>query len=97
MILYNYILNFQLEIIKSPIVSLLFVIQVFLGAYLAHLYANPTEDFLIPQSLMPFNVMRSIHTQLAILWVAVGWLVGGLLIAPWIANKDHKFLNHKFL
>jgi len=31
------------------------------------------------------------HTQIAILWVAVGWLVGGLLIAPWIANKDHKF------
>jgi len=73
-----------------PIVSLLFVVQLFLGAYLAHLYADPTEDFIFSQSLLPFNVMRSIHTQLAILWVAVGWLVGGLLIAPWIANKDHK-------
>ncbi len=74
-----------------PIVSLLFVVQMFLGAYLAHLYANPTEDFLISQTILPFNVLRSIHTQLAILWVAVGWLVGGLLIAPWVANKDHKF------
>jgi len=74
-----------------PIVSLLFVVQLFLGAYLAHLYANPTENFIFSQSLLPFNVMRSIHTQLAILWVAVGWLVGGLLIAPWIADKDHKF------
>ena len=74
-----------------PIVSLLFVVQLFLGAYLAHIYANPTEDFILSQSLLPFNVIRSIHTQLAILWVAVGWLVGGLLIAPWVANKDHKF------
>ena len=74
-----------------PIVSLLFVVQLFLGAYLAHLYADPTQDFIFSQSLLPFNVLRSMHTQLAILWVAVGWLVGGLLIAPWIANKDHKF------
>ncbi len=74
-----------------PIVSLLFVVQLFLGAYLAHLYADPTKDFIFSQDLLPFNVMRSIHTQLAILWVAVGWLVGGLLIAPWVANKDHKF------
>jgi nitric oxide reductase subunit B len=74
-----------------PIVSLLFVVQLFLGAYLAHLYADPTQDFIFSQDLLPFNVIRSIHTQLAILWVAVGWLVGGLLIAPWVANKDHKF------
>ncbi len=74
-----------------PIVSLLFVVQLFLGAYIAHLYADPTQDFVVSQSLLPFNVIRSIHTQLAILWVAVGWLVGGLLIAPWVANKDHKF------
>ncbi|GET29385.1 cbb3-type cytochrome c oxidase subunit I [Prolixibacter sp. SD074] len=74
-----------------PIVAGLFVIQMVIGGYLAHLYTEPTKDFLIPQSILPFNVLRSIHTQLAILWVAVGWLVGGLLIAPWVANKDHKY------
>ena len=74
-----------------PIVALLFVVQMFLGAYIAHLYADPTQDFIISQHILPFNVIRSIHTQLAILWVAVGWLVGGLLIAPWVAGKDHKF------
>ncbi len=74
-----------------PIVSLLFVVQMFIGAYLAHLYADPTQDFIISQNILPFNVLRSMHTQIAILWVAVGWLVGGLLIAPWVANKDHKF------
>ncbi len=74
-----------------PIVGGLFVVQLFIGGYLAHLYTAPTEDFLVPQELLPFNVFRSIHTQLAILWVAVGWLVGGLLIAPWVANRDHKY------
>ncbi len=74
-----------------PIVALLFVVQMFLGAYLAHLYADPTQNFIFSQSILPFNVLRSMHTQLAILWVAVGWLVGGLLIAPWVAGKDHKY------
>jgi len=74
-----------------PIVAALFVVQLFLGGYLAHLYTEPAKDLILSQSIIPFNALRSMHTQLAILWVAVGWLVGGLLIAPWIANKDHKY------
>ncbi len=74
-----------------PIVAGLFFVQLILGGYLAHLYTEPGTDFVLSQSIIPFNVIRSIHTQLAILWVAVGWLVGGLLIAPWVANKDHKY------
>ncbi len=74
-----------------PIVAALFFVQLILGGYLAHLYTEPGKDFILSQSIIPFNVIRSIHTQLAILWVAVGWLVGGLLIAPWVANKDHKY------
>lgn len=74
-----------------PIVAGLFFVQLIIGGYLAHLYTDPTQNFLISQKILPFNVLRSMHTQLAILWVAVGWLVGGLLIAPWVANKDHKF------
>lgn len=74
-----------------PIVAGLFLVQLFLGGYLAHLYTEPSKDFIISQELLPFNVLRSMHTQLAILWVAVGWLVGGLLIAPLVANKDHKY------
>lgn len=74
-----------------PIVMGLFVVQLFIGGYLAHLYTDPTNDFVVSQEILPFNVLRSMHTQIAILWVAVGWLVGGLLIAPWVANRDHKF------
>lgn len=74
-----------------PVVAGLFVVQLFIGGYLAHLYTVPDQDFLVSQSILPFNVLRSMHTQIAILWVAVGWLVGGLLIAPWVANRDHKY------
>ncbi len=74
-----------------PIVAGLFVVQLIIGGYLAHLYTEPSKSFIFSQSILPFNALRSMHTQLAILWVAVGWLVGGLLIAPWVANKDHKF------
>ncbi len=82
----------QAKLLKYiPIVAGLFVVQLFIGGYLAHLYTEPTQDFIISQDILPFNVLRSIHTQLAILWVAVGWLVGGLLIAPWVANKDHRY------
>lgn len=74
-----------------PIVAGLFLVQLIIGGYLAHLYTEPDKDFLFSQSILPFNVLRSMHTQIAILWVAVGWLVGGLLIAPWVANRDHKY------
>jgi nitric oxide reductase subunit B len=88
----THIFRSQKKLLKYiPIVAALFVVQLFLGGYLAHLYTEPAKDFLLSQSLLPFNVLRSMHTQIAILWVAVGWLVGGLLIAPWVANKDHKY------
>jgi nitric oxide reductase subunit B len=74
-----------------PIVAGFIFVQLILGGYIAHLYTNPTADFIFSQKVLPFNVIRSMHTQIAILWVAIGWLVGGLLIAPWIAGKDHKY------
>ncbi len=83
-----------------PIIALLIVVQMTLWGYLAHVYADPTQWFTfpwleniinIPQSILPFNAIRSIHTQLAILWIAASWLVGWLMIVPWVAWKDHKF------
>ena len=83
-----------------PIIALLIVVQMTLWGYLAHVYADPSQWFTfpwlesiinIPQSWLPFNAIRSIHTQLAILWIAGSWLVGWLMIVPWVAWKDHKF------
>ncbi|WP_233038545.1 cbb3-type cytochrome c oxidase subunit I [Helicobacter anatolicus] len=62
-----------------------------LGGYLAHIYANPGNDFIISQELLPFNVVRQLHINIAIIWVTIGWLVGGLFIAPLVSEKDLKF------
>ncbi len=74
-----------------PIVSLFFLLQMILGGYLAHIYTDPSNNFIFDQSIMPFNVMRALHVNLAIIWVAIGWLVGGMLIAPLVANEDLKY------
>ncbi len=74
-----------------PIVALFIFLQLILGGYLAHIYTEPAENFILSQSVLPFNVMRALHTNLAIVWVAIGWLVGGMLIAPWVSGEDLKF------
>lgn len=74
-----------------PIVAAFVLVQMVLGGYLAHVYADPVENFIISQDILPFNVARALHTNVAIIWVAVGWLVGGLLIAPLVAGKDLRF------
>lgn len=74
-----------------PVVALFFLLQMLIGGYLAHLYTEPNKSFIISQSIMPFNVMRALHINLAIIWVAIGWLVGGLMIAPLVAKEDLKF------
>lgn len=75
-----------------PLVPLFFFLQVVMGGYLAHLYADPAHSWIIPQSLLPFNAARSFHLNLAILWIAIGWLAGGLFIAPLVTKgKDFKF------
>ena len=74
-----------------PIVSLFFLLQVVLGGYIAHLYTDPANNFLISQDILPFNVTRALHVNLAIVWVAIGWLVGGMMIAPLVAGEDLKF------
>lgn len=74
-----------------PIVALFIFLQMVIGGYLAHIYADPIENFIVSQDILPFNVMRALHTNLAIIWVAIGWLVGGLLIAPIVAGRDLRF------
>jgi len=75
-----------------PLVPLFFFLQTVMGGYLAHLYADPAHSWIIPQSLLPFNAAREFHLNLAVLWIAIGWLAGGLFIAPIVTKgKDFKF------
>lgn len=69
------------------VVTLLFLVQSLLGAVLAHYYAEGSSffGFDLP-SLLPFNIAKGWHLQLAIFWIATAWLAMGLYAAPAIAG-----------
>jgi len=74
------------------LVTALFVTQVLLGIVTAHyavegqgLYGLPLAEY------FPYAVTRSWHTQLAVLWIATGFLAGGLYVGPLLSKEDPKF------
>ena len=38
--------------------------------------------------MIPFNIARTWHLQLAIFWVATGFLAAGIFLAPMIAGRE---------
>ncbi|MCF6092440.1 nitric-oxide reductase large subunit [Microaerobacter geothermalis] len=74
------------------IVALLFLIQAGLGGLLAHYYIDPDSfyglDWIV--NLLPFNIAKTYHLQLAIFWIATAWLGMGVYVAPIIGGKEPK-------
>ena len=74
------------------VVALLFFIQVMFGALLAHYYVEPDSFFGLDwiTDLLPFNVTKGYHLQLAVLWIATAWLGMGIYIAPRVGGREPK-------
>lgn len=74
------------------IVAVLFFIQSMFGALLAHYYVEPDRFFGIKwiHDLLPFNIAKSYHLQLAIFWIATSWLGMGIFIAPLVGGHEPK-------
>jgi nitric oxide reductase subunit B len=71
------------------VVGLLFLAQTLVGAATAHYRADPTGFFGIDIStLFPSHIMRTWHLQLAIFWIAMAYVAGGLFLAPMLGGKD---------
>lgn len=71
------------------VVTLLFLVQSLLGGLLAHYYAEGSTFFgLDLTALLPFNIAKGWHLQLAIFWIATAWLTMGLYTAPAIAGEE---------
>ncbi len=71
------------------LVTVLFLAQVFVGGATAHYRADPTSFYGIDLSrLLPSNIVRTWHLQLAIFWVATAYIAGGLLLAPALSGRD---------
>ncbi len=72
------------------VVALLFLLQVLMGGILAHYRVEPFGfyglDFVT--RLLPYNLQRTFHLQLAIFWIATAWVAGGLFLAPWVGGTE---------
>jgi len=61
-------------------------VQGLLGGYIMHKYAEQTTLYGIHgiNSILPFNVARALHYNLAILWIVVTWVSFSLFALPYL-------------
>ncbi len=73
------------------IVAFLFLLQVLVGGATAHFRAEPGSFYGIDLSrFIPSNIFRTWHLQLAIFWIATGYIAGGLFLATALGGKEPK-------
>lgn len=71
------------------VVALLFLLQTVLGGYMAHTYIEGNLFYgMNLASILPFNIARTWHLQLAIFWIATAWIAMGIFIAPMVAGRE---------
>lgn len=71
------------------VMALLFLLQALLGGATQHYRAELGNFFGIDLArILPFNVARTWHVQLAIFWVATSFLAAGIFLAPMIAGHE---------
>ena len=73
------------------VVAILFLIQSTLGAAVEHYRAELSSFFgLDLAQLFPFNLSRTWHTQLSLLWTAASFLAAAIFLAPIISGREPK-------
>jgi nitric oxide reductase subunit B len=71
------------------VMAALFLIQSLLGGSVQHYRAEISNFFGIDLArILPYNLARTWHVQLAIFWVATSYLAAGIFIAPMIAGRE---------
>jgi nitric oxide reductase subunit B len=71
------------------VMSALFLLQTLLGGSVQHYRTEIDSFFGVDLArLLPFNLARTWHLQLAIFWVATSYLAAGIFIAPMIARHE---------
>ncbi|AQP44128.1 nitric-oxide reductase large subunit [Tessaracoccus flavus] len=73
------------------VVSLLFLVQSTLGAAVEHYRAELSSFFGIDLAqVLPFNLARTWHLQLSLLWTAAAFLAAAIFLAPIISGREPK-------
>jgi nitric oxide reductase subunit B len=89
----------QVQVTKSQrvtawfffIVAALFLVQATLGAAVEHYRADLASFFGLDLArLLPFNLARTWHLQLSLLWTAASFLAAGIFLAPIISGREPK-------
>ena len=71
------------------VVGLLFLAQVGVGGLMAHYKVDPANFYGIDLTvLLPSNIIRTWHLQLAIFWIATSYIAGALFLAPILSGKE---------
>lgn len=71
------------------IVSLLFLGQALLGGAVQHYRADLSNFFgLDLAAVLPYNLARTWHLQLALFWTAAAFLAGGIFLTPFISRRE---------
>jgi nitric oxide reductase subunit B len=71
------------------LVPALLLLQAVAGVFLAHYFADRGSFFGIDlPAILPYNVLKAWHIQLAIAWVAAAWLGAGLFLAPIVGRRE---------
>ena len=83
------------------VMSLLFLMQALLGGATQHYRADLSNFFGLDLArILPFNIGRTWHLQLAIFWVATSYLAAGIFLAPMVAGREprgQQFLSYALL
>jgi nitric oxide reductase subunit B len=71
------------------IVSVLFLAQALLGSAAQHYRADLSTFFGLDLArLLPYNLARTWHVQLALFWTAAAFLAGGIFLTPFISRRE---------
>ena len=70
-------------------VAALFLVQTLLGGATAHYHAEDGSFFGLDLArVLPYNLTRTWHLQLALFVVSAAFLAGGIFLAPLIAGRE---------
>ena len=71
------------------VMALLFLMQTLLGGAGEHYRAELSNFFGFDLArVLPFNIARTWHLQLAIFWVATSYLAAGIFLVPMITGRE---------
>src|SRR5215469_7643351 len=76
------------------VMAAMFLVQTFLGGATEHYRADLQTFFGIDLGrLLPFNVVRTWHLQLALFWVVKAFLAAGIFLLPMIGGREPRGQN----